>query len=922
MNNGNSIIIPRINNNKYNYLVLENMLEVLFVSNDYVSDCSLSLTVNVGFYNDPKDYQGLAHFLEHMLFMGTQKYPKENYFHEFINKVNGYTNAGTGKEFTTYYFNVLEMYFPEALEIFSHFFISPLLLQSSIDKEINSIESEYNNNYLVDSTREHALLKEVMDNQQHPFYNFGVGSNNILHKPNIRNELIKFFNQFYSANLMKLVVMYNSSNTNNTNIVALVTKYYGQIPNKNYKLPTINTVPFNSFKSIVTKSLKQDDKLIMYWQLPKIQNYNDYKIGEFLSYLLGNESYNSLYSLFNKQHLIVKLNSEIIEDDSSIQLLSLKIWLTKEGIQSINTIISIINIYINIIKNSIEKNPNEIIKLYKEQKQINQIKFDYMEPLSSSMEISSVLSINMIQYSIQDVLFGPFKYTWDTNTLNLIKYYVNILNNNNNMIIVKSFSNCNTDDFSQEEYYKIPYKVTSINYNYNIFENSYTSSALNHLGLPSSNDYIPKNIKLYNNNNNLVYDENIKIFYKSNLLNSAKVYYNLILYNDNIYSTPKNYLLWNIYFNMLKQTSKSELFYAKICDTGFDFKINRMNIIITFYGYNSNIKIVIDYILEKLLNFKFNENDFTICKNKIMKTLESSKYKQPYEICMDYLVERLYFVSYSTEQLLIELNNITIANLDIIRNMIKNSLFKAFYYGNINTEYVLNLHNSINNNIRKNIIGKQDIKQYDYCRVSPLENGEQHIYIKKYTNSLDNNMAVVVFFEFDKITNYISNKNVGIYMILNNILEEKFFTQLRSNEQTGYIVTTKLSNVMDSINTLYGISFIVQSNKLTPNIVRKMIKKFINSMEPQINSLDQKTLSQHIKILTQKLSINHNTNNEDMTNYLERIISNKFIDKRKLIYQGLSSITLQDIKLMFHKSFINSTTRKIRIVELYRFHKD
>lgn len=50
--------------------------------------------------------QGLSHYLEHMLFMGSTKYPDENEYDEFIQKNGGSSNAFTELEFTNYHFEV------------------------------------------------------------------------------------------------------------------------------------------------------------------------------------------------------------------------------------------------------------------------------------------------------------------------------------------------------------------------------------------------------------------------------------------------------------------------------------------------------------------------------------------------------------------------------------------------------------------------------------------------------------------------------------------------------------------------------------------------------------------------------------------------------------------------------------------------
>jgi nardilysin len=55
-----------------------------------------ALLVNVGSYHDPPYLQGLTHFLEHMLFLGTEDYPEENAYDKFLSSCGGDDNAYTG----------------------------------------------------------------------------------------------------------------------------------------------------------------------------------------------------------------------------------------------------------------------------------------------------------------------------------------------------------------------------------------------------------------------------------------------------------------------------------------------------------------------------------------------------------------------------------------------------------------------------------------------------------------------------------------------------------------------------------------------------------------------------------------------------------------------------------------------------------
>ena len=56
-------------------------------------NAAAALCVGAGGFHEPKDAPGLAHFLEHMVFMGSKKYPDENKFDEFLSARNGWSNA-------------------------------------------------------------------------------------------------------------------------------------------------------------------------------------------------------------------------------------------------------------------------------------------------------------------------------------------------------------------------------------------------------------------------------------------------------------------------------------------------------------------------------------------------------------------------------------------------------------------------------------------------------------------------------------------------------------------------------------------------------------------------------------------------------------------------------------------------------------
>mmetsp|Transcript_37379 Transcript_37379/g.49131 ORF Transcript_37379/g.49131 Transcript_37379/m.49131 type:complete len:94 (+) Transcript_37379:234-515(+) len=93
-----------------------------------------------------------------MLFMGTEKYPSENEYAEFISNNGGYNNAYTNLTDTNYHFEVSNEAFGEALDRFAQFFLCPLLGDSSTDREMNAVDSEYNMSLQNDAWRKFNLI--------------------------------------------------------------------------------------------------------------------------------------------------------------------------------------------------------------------------------------------------------------------------------------------------------------------------------------------------------------------------------------------------------------------------------------------------------------------------------------------------------------------------------------------------------------------------------------------------------------------------------------------------------------------------------------------------------------------------------------------------------------------------------------------
>ena len=231
---------PR-DNNIYDLFKLENGVTCLLIQDQNSKAkkdsggnmASVSIAINAGSFNDPPSRQGLAHFLEHMIFMGSEKYPDENAFNSLISANGGYSNAYTENEHTNYQFKINYSELKLALDMKAHLLYKPLLKKEAQLREIQAVDSEFEGNFSYDNVRAELILSESIEDKEHPCAQFGWGNLMSLTakgKETLWNDLKSFYEEQYSADRTYLVIQ---SKNDIKEIRSWVTESFGILPNKN-----------------------------------------------------------------------------------------------------------------------------------------------------------------------------------------------------------------------------------------------------------------------------------------------------------------------------------------------------------------------------------------------------------------------------------------------------------------------------------------------------------------------------------------------------------------------------------------------------------------------------------------------------------------------------------------------------------------
>ena len=142
--------------------VLNNGVRLLTANVAGVESCTVQVFVKAGSRDEKGNTYGLAHFLEHMVFKGTSRYPSANQISTAADSVGAEINASTSKEWTSFYLKVTEKHIKLAFDLLSDMVLRPNLDPKEIEREKGVIVSEIQMYEDLPPNRAYSAFEEIM----------------------------------------------------------------------------------------------------------------------------------------------------------------------------------------------------------------------------------------------------------------------------------------------------------------------------------------------------------------------------------------------------------------------------------------------------------------------------------------------------------------------------------------------------------------------------------------------------------------------------------------------------------------------------------------------------------------------------------------------------------------------------------------
>ncbi|SIN76220.1 insulinase family protein [Salinivibrio sp. ES.052] len=801
------------NDNKhYRYITLANALRVLLINDPHAHRSAAALSVNVGHFHDPKDRQGLAHFLEHMLFLGTKPYPVLGDFQRFISQHGGHNNAWTGTENTTFFFDIRPNQFEPALDRFSAFFISPRFDADAVDKERQSVDAEYRMKLNDDVRRIYQVHKETI-NPHHPFAKFSVGSVDTLADrgdQRIRDDLIAFYHDNYSANLMTLALTGPQSLDT---LEALAQQHFTAIPNQNYSILSIDeplVTKAEQHQWVTIEPLKEVRKLTLAFSVPEHPTQYRTKPLSYIAHLLGYEGPGSLMSLLKNKGYINTLSAGGGISGRDFREFTLGFALTELGLSHIDDIITHVFQAMALIR-------RDGIQAwrYQEKRQVQELAFHYQDALRPIDTVSQAV-MNMHHYAPDDVLYGDYMMTeFDQNQIQTMLQHMTV-DNVRVMLVAKGFSYDH-----QANWYQTPYSVKRFSAQQIAkWKTDYTSPALT---LPDPNPYIadalhPLAVEPGSGDAPSLVEElpGFRLWHGQEphfCVPKGHIY--IAIDSPHAVATVKNIVMTRLSVEMLLEALNEQAYQAEIAGINYNLYAHQGGVTLTLSGFNDKQPLLLELILQAFSRRSFNPERFDTIKAQLKRSWENAEKNKPLSQLYNSMTGLLQPNNPPYHALLSALDTVSLGDLPrFVDAMLATLHVDMFVYGNWHRHHAQALAETVKDTLRVKGQAYQES-----VRPLTLLDGVGTVSFERELGHAES--ALLVYYQSAST----EPEAVATYTLANHLMSATFFNELRTKQQLGYMVGA--NNL--PLNRHPGLIFYVQSPMAGPELLMGAIDDFLNA---------------------------------------------------------------------------------------------
>ena len=831
------VLTPSLSERQTAKIRLDNGLEAHLISDPSADKSAAALSVNVGSWSDPVDAPGLAHFCEHMLFLGTKKYPTESEYHRYISEHGGIANAYTTSDHTSYMFSVNNDALPEALDRFSHFFKDPLFNPSGVDRELQAIQGEFDTHLDKDTTRKIQVYKQLA-NPDHPYSRFTIG--NLKSLEGVSQDTLKaWYHEHYSSDIMHLVVY---SPLPLEQLTALVAEDFGGIANKNRQPlrvdePVRSTITKDSIVYIAP--IKETRTLSLSWELGAPFNRRlDTKPSDLVAFVLGHEGEESLLAQLKRDNLAEGLAAGGYELSDSSLIFGIDVHLTEPGIHSLDTVIErCFQAIAHVQKEGIPE------YIFDEEQRMDTLRYQYQERRDAYSTVTDHARGMLYepletypQYSVVSERFDP----------DLLMEFVYQLRPDNCEIAViappksTKITLDKTEPWLGTAYTVVPIESDRV---------AAWKAALPHtnIAIPAANTLVPTSLTLVDAPPPSPASGGILVRPDA-VIDDAK--HGLVYYaTDDRYKVPEiNWLLTlktpkihrddatelvlaDLYVRAVAEALNAYSYNALLAGLHFDIARVDEKITISVNGYSQNAEKLVGKIFETLKSVHPTKTQFEVYKRSIKRSYANFSKEAPLALGAELLKTVVHKDFVTAARKAKAAGKIQYGDfVAFATEVFQKAYLEAMLYGNMTEADATKLWETYRSTVASHSYPRDN---HPSPRVVVLPRDKGPYYLERRTSQSGNAVILALQNGEYSFTTRAAQQTLG------KLIDEPFFAELRTKQQTGYIVYSTTQEIERQMFSFFAAQSATHSNRDLLSRFEQFVEEFLEEMDTDPKGLER-----------------------------------------------------------------------------------
>jgi insulysin len=882
-----------LDKSQYRRLVLDNNIKVLLVSDPNFNKSAAAVQVAVGSLADPPQRQGMVHFLEHMLFMGTEKYPEVDDYLKFINENGGRRNAYTDLDHTNYYFDINHEAFEGALDRLAQFFIAPLFTTQYTERELNAVHSEHQKNLENDGWRKWQVQRTLY-RQDHPLNGFSSGNLETLGNTD-RKELLAFHQKHYSANRLSLVLLGKAPLDS---LEAWGRRYFS--PVKNHNLPVLAYAPDyleekTTFRLITIEPVKDLHSLEIEFPLPSVIGHFESKPTQILSSLIGHEGAGSLLSLLKKEGIATGLSAGSHNVTADIGAFSIDIELTPQGLERYRDVVQLSLAYITMLKK--QGAPDYYFHELAAKASLDEIYTNRGEGTG----YASSLAGRMLYYPLEVVERIP--YIFAKEDPKATERFLSYLRPNNMLVTLQAKG---VPTAQTEHFYGTQYAYAEDNA---FYQDLLATQAHPDLHLPAPNPFIPKQAAIPQrpqqegvSPDKILDEEGILLYHSEDyefLRPKISLQYKLRFPKERM--SLRHKVMLDLYTECVKESLNELAYPAAIAGLGYSFNSSYEGVYFTISGFDESAPRLFAEVLQYMQAPNITPERFAALQDRTVRNLQNFSKQDAHLQARFHNDAMTNALVYSHEDRLAVAQSLTLDDINEFAGQLYDKVFiEALAHGNITAADAIKRTRQLTTSL-----GSQPVAREATFTQGLLEEitGETLLNVKQL--EVNNSCFWREYLAADN-----TPRQLAIARILKGFMREPFFTEMRTKQQLGYIVWAGPSGQRRNAY-LY---FIIQSGTHPADALETQADAFIATYPDQFRALPAENFSTLKNTAAEELKKKAKSIAEKAGRFNSRAFDfDGDFERDKKALATLDSITQEEVAAFLEKT-LSPETRRMRTI--------